>query len=155
MLPYNTHVSTLSSLADVFLFTHVQVFPAHGAGSPCGKNLSSDLYSTIGKQKLTNSALSFTDVGFLSFSLSLSPSLSPHLFLIHHSLSHILTMNTLLFTSCQCGSVTPCSELGVSIYGSVYECETSCNPLPLACMGPVQTIVTRTPKRGRPLYNNG
>lgn len=32
----------------------VQVFPAHGAGSPCGKNLGSDLYSTIGKERLTN-----------------------------------------------------------------------------------------------------
>lgn len=39
----------------------VQVFPAHGAGSPCGKNLSADLYSTIGKEKLTNPALQYTD----------------------------------------------------------------------------------------------
>lgn len=44
----------------------LQIFPAHGAGSPCGKNISSDLYSTIGKEKLTNPALSFVDVS-LSF----------------------------------------------------------------------------------------
>lgn len=39
----------------------VQVYPAHGAGSPCGKNLSTDLYSTIGKEMQTNPALKFTD----------------------------------------------------------------------------------------------
>eukprot|EP00731_Ephydatia_muelleri_P022012 Em0014g603a len=37
----------------------VQVFPAHGKGSPCGKGISGDLYSTIGKEKLTNPALQF------------------------------------------------------------------------------------------------
>ena len=44
------------------LCTLMQVFPAHGAGSPCGKNISSDLYSTIGKEKLSNVALSYDDV---------------------------------------------------------------------------------------------
>ncbi|MCB9882270.1 MAG: MBL fold metallo-hydrolase [Planctomycetes bacterium] len=33
------------------------VYPAHGAGSMCGKNLSSDTVSTIGKQRITNYAL--------------------------------------------------------------------------------------------------
>jgi hydroxyacylglutathione hydrolase len=33
------------------------VYPAHGAGSLCGKNLSSETVSTIGQQKLTNYAL--------------------------------------------------------------------------------------------------
>ncbi|MEV7929443.1 MULTISPECIES: rhodanese-like domain-containing protein [unclassified Kitasatospora] len=32
------------------------VFPAHGAGSACGKNLSTDRRSTIGTQRLTNYA---------------------------------------------------------------------------------------------------
>ncbi|MBK7875264.1 MAG: MBL fold metallo-hydrolase [Planctomycetes bacterium] len=32
----------------------VMVYPAHGAGSMCGKNLSSDTYSTIGAQRATN-----------------------------------------------------------------------------------------------------
>lgn len=35
----------------------VVVYPAHGAGSMCGKNLSKDTSSTIGEQKLTNYAL--------------------------------------------------------------------------------------------------
>ena len=35
----------------------VRVFPAHGAGSACGKNLSTALQSTIGEQRLTNYAL--------------------------------------------------------------------------------------------------
>jgi len=34
----------------------VLVYPAHGAGSLCGKNLSSDLYSTIGREKQSNYA---------------------------------------------------------------------------------------------------
>lgn len=41
---------------------HVKVFPAHGAGSPCGKNLSDKLYSTIGDEKKTNPALSYDNV---------------------------------------------------------------------------------------------
>ena len=36
---------------------NVLVYPAHGAGSLCGKNLSSDLSSTIGKELETNYAL--------------------------------------------------------------------------------------------------
>ncbi|MEY3676730.1 MAG: hypothetical protein RJB67_1220, partial [Bacteroidota bacterium] len=35
----------------------VIVYPAHGAGSSCGKNLGSETFSTIGTQKLTNYAL--------------------------------------------------------------------------------------------------
>lgn len=34
-----------------------RVYPAHGAGSACGKNLSTDLWSTMGDQKETNYAL--------------------------------------------------------------------------------------------------
>lgn len=46
----------------------VQIFPAHGAGSPCGKNLSSDLHSTIGKEKKTNPALQYdNDVEFIEY----------------------------------------------------------------------------------------
>ncbi|UUO01958.1 rhodanese-like domain-containing protein [Mycolicibacterium novocastrense] len=33
---------------------HVQVMPAHGAGSSCGKNLSTELTSTIGEQRVSN-----------------------------------------------------------------------------------------------------
>src|SRR5688572_11503793 len=35
----------------------VEVYPAHGAGSACGRNISSDRSSTIGEQRLTNYAL--------------------------------------------------------------------------------------------------
>ena len=38
-----------------------KVFPAHGAGSACGKNLSTELVSTIGEQKETNYALRAPD----------------------------------------------------------------------------------------------
>ncbi|NMH99279.1 rhodanese-like domain-containing protein [Pseudonocardia acidicola] len=40
---------TLMSLPD-----EVRVFPAHGAGSACGKNLSTERQSTIGAQRATN-----------------------------------------------------------------------------------------------------
>lgn len=39
-----------------------RVYPAHGAGSACGKNLSSETSSTIGEQRKTNYALQFPDV---------------------------------------------------------------------------------------------
>jgi glyoxylase-like metal-dependent hydrolase (beta-lactamase superfamily II)/rhodanese-related sulfurtransferase len=34
-----------------------RVFPAHGAGSACGKNLSTETWSTLGEQRQTNYAL--------------------------------------------------------------------------------------------------
>ncbi len=34
-----------------------RVYPAHGAGSACGKNLSTETWSTMGEQRLTNYAL--------------------------------------------------------------------------------------------------
>lgn len=38
-----------------------RVYPAHGAGSACGKNLSTDRWSTMGDQKASNYALRATD----------------------------------------------------------------------------------------------
>jgi hydroxyacylglutathione hydrolase len=38
-----------------------RVYPAHGAGSACGKNLSTERWSTIGEQKRTNYALRTPD----------------------------------------------------------------------------------------------
>ncbi|MBU3749254.1 MAG: MBL fold metallo-hydrolase [Mycobacterium sp.] len=38
-----------------------RVYPAHGAGSACGKNLSTELWSTIGEQRRTNYALRASD----------------------------------------------------------------------------------------------
>lgn len=36
---------------------HIIVYPAHGPGSSCGKNLGKETFSTIGQQKATNYAL--------------------------------------------------------------------------------------------------
>jgi glyoxylase-like metal-dependent hydrolase (beta-lactamase superfamily II) len=38
-----------------------RVYPAHGAGSACGKNLSTATVSTIGEQRVTNYALALPD----------------------------------------------------------------------------------------------
>jgi hydroxyacylglutathione hydrolase len=48
---YDSIQHKLMSLPDA-----VRVFPAHGAGSACGKNLSTERQSTIGIQRLTNYA---------------------------------------------------------------------------------------------------
>lgn len=49
---YDSLRSKLLALPDA-----TRVFPGHGAGSACGKNLSADLSSTIGEQRVTNYAL--------------------------------------------------------------------------------------------------
>jgi hydroxyacylglutathione hydrolase len=36
---------------------HLVVYPAHGAGSACGKNISKETYDTLGHQRMTNYAL--------------------------------------------------------------------------------------------------
>ncbi|MEI5525487.1 MBL fold metallo-hydrolase [Streptomyces brasiliscabiei] len=48
---YDTVQHKLMALPDA-----VRVFPAHGAGSACGKNLSTQRQSTIGEQRTTNYA---------------------------------------------------------------------------------------------------
>jgi glyoxylase-like metal-dependent hydrolase (beta-lactamase superfamily II)/rhodanese-related sulfurtransferase len=49
---YHSLHDTLLALPD-----STKVFPAHGAGSACGKNLSTETVSTIGEQRRTNYAL--------------------------------------------------------------------------------------------------
>ncbi|WP_067853663.1 MBL fold metallo-hydrolase [Nocardia shimofusensis] len=49
---YHTVHQKLLALPDP-----VVVMPAHGAGSSCGKNLSAELTSTIGEQRMTNPAV--------------------------------------------------------------------------------------------------
>jgi hydroxyacylglutathione hydrolase len=49
---YTSLHDTLLELPD-----STRVFPAHGAGSACGKNLSTETQSTIGEQRRTNYAL--------------------------------------------------------------------------------------------------
>ncbi len=53
---YETITNIFTKLPD-----DVVVYPAHGAGSLCGKNLSDDLESTIGREKETNWAFQFDD----------------------------------------------------------------------------------------------
>ena len=49
---YDTIQNKLLPLED-----HIIVYPAHGPGSSCGKNMGPDTFSTIGDQKKTNYAL--------------------------------------------------------------------------------------------------
>jgi len=49
----NTKIKTLPDA--------VIIYPAHGAGSACGKNMSKDTFDTLGHQKLVNYALRATD----------------------------------------------------------------------------------------------
>ncbi len=49
---YDSLRNKLMTLPD-----EVIVYPAHGAGSACGKNISDERWSTIGQQKLSNYAL--------------------------------------------------------------------------------------------------
>jgi hydroxyacylglutathione hydrolase len=49
---YHSVQHTLMALPD-----EVRVYPAHGAGSACGKNLSTETASTIGQQKRSNYAM--------------------------------------------------------------------------------------------------
>jgi hydroxyacylglutathione hydrolase len=49
---YNSLQKKIIPLPD-----NIIIYPAHGAGSSCGKNLGPDTYSTLGEEKRTNYAL--------------------------------------------------------------------------------------------------
>lgn len=53
---YDSVTQKLMTLPDA-----TRVYPAHGAGSACGKNLSTELWSTIGDQRTTNYAVAAPD----------------------------------------------------------------------------------------------
>lgn len=55
-LMFDSLQSQIKTLPD-----HVIVYPAHGPGSSCGKNLGPETESTIGKEKAHNYALQATD----------------------------------------------------------------------------------------------
>jgi glyoxylase-like metal-dependent hydrolase (beta-lactamase superfamily II) len=57
-----------------------RVFPAHGAGSSCGKQMSSETSSTIGEQRRDNYALQFTDVDEFVAAITEGQSPRPHYF---------------------------------------------------------------------------
>lgn len=44
---------------------HVIVYPAHGAGSACGKNMSKETFSTLGEQKQSNYAFNLSKQDFI------------------------------------------------------------------------------------------
>jgi len=57
----------------------VLVYPAHGAGSLCGKNLSKDTFSTMGRQRATNVALQPMDRDeFIRFLTKDAPEIPPY-----------------------------------------------------------------------------
>lgn len=62
-LLYHSLRDKVMTLAD-----DVIVYPAHGAGSACGKNMSKETVSTIGNQKVTNYALraNMTEAEFIT-----------------------------------------------------------------------------------------
>lgn len=55
---YDSWTQKLSKLDD-----QVKVFPAHGAGSLCGAHLSSDSYTTIGRERTSNPYLKYKSKG--------------------------------------------------------------------------------------------
>lgn len=58
---------------------HLQVWPAHGAGSACGKGLGAIPSSTVGYEKLFNPALQFTDEQkFVDYILADQPETPPY-----------------------------------------------------------------------------
>ncbi len=57
-----------------------RVFPAHGAGSACGKQLSSETSSTMGEQRQTNHALRTLDVNQFVATVTAGQPLRPRYF---------------------------------------------------------------------------
>ncbi|MFE9096995.1 rhodanese-like domain-containing protein [Streptomyces sp. NPDC007264] len=67
---YDSVQNKLMGLPD-----EVRVFPAHGAGSACGKNLSTEKQSTIGAQRATNYACApMTEAEFIAIVTAGQPS---------------------------------------------------------------------------------
>jgi glyoxylase-like metal-dependent hydrolase (beta-lactamase superfamily II)/rhodanese-related sulfurtransferase len=71
---YHSLRGKLATLGD-----EVKVYPAHGAGSLCGKSLSQESSSTIGDEKSTNWSLQqMTEEGFVSALISDQPFIPPY-----------------------------------------------------------------------------
>ncbi|MBC7308900.1 MAG: MBL fold metallo-hydrolase [Actinomycetales bacterium] len=79
---YDTVQRKLMSLPD-----EVRVFPAHGAGSACGKNLSTERQSTIGEQRRDNYACRpMSEEAFLALVTEGQPS-APEYFVFNATLN--------------------------------------------------------------------
>ncbi len=72
---YNSLHDKLLKLPDA-----TRVFPAHGAGSACGKQMSSETSSTIGDQRRDNYALQFSDADEFVASITEGQSPQPRYF---------------------------------------------------------------------------
>ncbi|QLL05758.1 MBL fold metallo-hydrolase [Mycobacterium vicinigordonae] len=72
---YRTLHDKLLKLPDA-----TRVFPAHGAGSTCGKQLSSETSSTIGEQRETNYAAQIADIDEFVASLTSDQAVQPRYF---------------------------------------------------------------------------
>ena len=73
---YDSLEHKIKTLAD-----DVIVYPGHGAGSACGKNISSKSHSTIGDEKKGNYALGFSDkASFISAVTSDLPAIPAYFF---------------------------------------------------------------------------
>jgi hydroxyacylglutathione hydrolase len=59
---------------------HISVYPAHGPGSLCGKNISPDLCSTIGRELRENYALQITNEGEFIKTITTDQPFVPHYF---------------------------------------------------------------------------
>lgn len=73
---YDSLHTKLMALPDV-----TKVYPAHGAGSSCGKNLSTETVSTIGEQRKTNYALAPMSVDQFVEAVTQGQSVAPLYFL--------------------------------------------------------------------------
>ena len=71
---YHSLHDTLLTLPDA-----TRVFPAHGAGSSCGKQLSQETSSTLGEQRKTNYALQLAEDAFVAAITEGQP-VRPHYF---------------------------------------------------------------------------
>ena len=54
---YNSLYNKIMTLNDDII-----IYPAHGSGTQCGKNLSSETFSTLKNQKMSNYALNFKNI---------------------------------------------------------------------------------------------
>lgn len=72
---YETLHGKLLKLPDA-----TRVFPAHGAGSTCGKQLSSEAHSTVGEQRETNYAAKIDNVDEFVASLTSDQATQPRYF---------------------------------------------------------------------------
>jgi glyoxylase-like metal-dependent hydrolase (beta-lactamase superfamily II)/rhodanese-related sulfurtransferase len=71
---YHSLHSKLLTLPDT-----TKVYPAHGAGSACGKNLSTETVSTIGEQRMSNYALApMSEDEFVALVTEGQPSAPPY-----------------------------------------------------------------------------